>query len=166
MKNLKKDSWLSQPRFMEHNGKTEMRFNLYKLVVQYRQNKTRKWVNMWLSLWKWETVIHLFLHKNKNKHEQKEHFLICHSKWTLIKINNMQRDWPHPHPHEFSWPHYINPGCYTMSLDKQLPTAWPWRWKHYNPSKCQQPCTIHNGIISHKTWPFNNTTVKTSNLAQ
>jgi hypothetical protein len=42
--------------------------------------------------------------------------------------------------------------------------AWPWRWRQYDLSKCEELRTPGHGITSQKTWLFSNTAVKFSYL--
>jgi hypothetical protein len=32
--------------------------------------------------------------------------------------------------------------------------AWPWRWRHYTPSKCQELHTLWHSVTFQKTWIF------------
>jgi hypothetical protein len=44
-------------------------------------------------------------------------------------------------------------------------TAWPWRWRHYDPLKHWYLCTSCHSVTCQKTWICINTAVRTSHLA-
>jgi len=39
-------------------------------------------------------------------------------------------------------------------------TAWPWKWRHFNPLKCWQLHTERHSVTQQNTWIFNNMAVK------